>query len=217
MLYPRLRAEVCSANKELPKNGLVVWTAGNVSAIVRSAGHVIIKPSGVFFDDLTPENMAVVDLEGNLVEGSWKPSVDVGVHLYVYQHREDVGGICHTHAPYSTSFALLGQPIPAALTPLAHLLGREVPCSKYAQPAKEETGRAIVETAAGGMAVLVNRHGPFTLAATAMDSVKIAAQVEESARTIHYAMMRGQVTPLPKEELERSYAFYHANYGQHPH
>jgi L-ribulose-5-phosphate 4-epimerase len=217
MLYPELREEVCAANKELPRNGLVVWTGGNVSAIVRANRHVIIKPSGVFFDALTPENMVVVDLDGKVVEGDLKPSVDVGVHLYVYAHRPDVGGICHTHAPYATSFALLGQPIPAALTPLAHLLGRDVPCSKYAQPASEETGRAIVETAAGGAAVLIDRHGPFTLAATAMDSVKIAAQVEEAARTIHYAMLRGPVTPLPAEELTRSFAFYHANYGQKPH
>jgi L-ribulose-5-phosphate 4-epimerase len=217
MLYPELRAEVCAANKELPKNGLVVWTGGNVSAIVRSAGHVIIKPSGVFFDDLTPESMVVADLEGKVVEGKLKPSVDLGVHLYVYRHRPDVGGICHTHAPYATSFALLGKAIPAALTPLAHLLGRDVPCSRYVQPASDETGKAIVETAAGGMAVLIDRHGPFTLAATPMDSVKIAAQVEEAARTIHYAMMRGEVTPLPPEELSRSFAFYHANYGQKPH
>jgi len=217
MLYPELRAEVCAANRELPKNGLVVWTAGNVSAIVRSAGHVIIKPSGVLFDDLTPESMVVVDLDGRVVEGRLKPSVDLGVHLYVYRHRPDVGGICHTHSPYATSFALLGQPIPVALTPIAHLLGRDVPCSRYARPADDDTGRAIVETTAGGMAVLVNRHGPFTLAASAMDSVKIAAQIEESARTIHYAMMRGPVTPLPAEELKRSYDFYHSNYGQKPH
>ncbi len=217
MLYPELRAEVCTANRELPKNGLVVWTAGNVSAIVRTAGHVIIKPSGVLFDDLTPESMVVVDLEGKVVEGKLKPSVDLGVHLYVYRHRPDVGGICHTHSPYATSFALLGQPIPVALTPIAHLLGRDVPCSRYARPADDDTGQAIVETAAGGMAVLVNRHGPFTLAAGAMDSVKIAAQIEESARTVHYAMMRGAVTPLPPEELKRSYDFYHSNYGQKPH
>ena len=214
MLYPELRAEVCAANQDLPRNNLVVWTGGNVSGIVHGAGRVIIKPSGVRFDALTPENMVIVDMEGRVVEGDLKPSVDVGIHLYVYAHRPDVGGICHTHAPYATSFALLGQSIPAALTPIAHLLGRSVPCSPYVRPASVETGRAIVETAAGGAAVLVNRHGPFTLGATPTDSVKIAVQLEEAARTIHYAMMRGQVTALPDDELERSYAFYHAEYGQ---
>ena len=215
MLHPELRAEVCAANKELPRNGLVVWTGGNVSGIVRGAGHVVIKPSGVLFDALTPENMVVVDLEGRVVEGTLKPSVDVGVHVHVYRHRPDVGGICHTHAPYATSFALLEQPIPAALTPLAHLLGRDVPCSGYVRPALEETGRAIVETAQGGLAVLIGRHGPFTMGKTPFDSVKVAVQVEEAARTIHYAMMRGKVTSLPAEEVERSFAFYHQEYGQH--
>jgi len=214
MLYGELRREVCAANQELPRNGLVVWTGGNVSGIVRSAGHVVIKPSGVLFDQLSPENMVVVDLEGEVVEGDLKPSVDVAIHAYVYRHRPDVGGICHTHAPYSTSFALLGQPIPAALTPIAHLLGRDVPCTGYVRPASVETGKAIVETIGDGMAVLVHRHGPFTMGATPTDAVKVAAYLEEAARTTHYAMLRGAVTALPAEEVERSYRFYHAEYGQ---
>jgi L-ribulose-5-phosphate 4-epimerase len=214
MLYSELRAEVCAMNKELPKQGLVVWTGGNVSGIVRSAGHVVIKPSGVRFEDLTPESMVVTDLDGNVVEGDYKPSVDLGVHNYIYAHRDDVGGICHTHSPFSTSFALLGQPIPAALTPLVHLLGQEVPCTGYVKPAHLDTGQAIVETAGDGMAVLVGRHGTFTFGKSPTESVKIAAYLEEAAQTIHYAMLRGEVTSLPQEELERSFRWYHENYGQ---
>ncbi len=214
MLYPDLRAEVCEMNKELPRQNLVVWTGGNVSAIVRSVGHVIIKPSGVRFEELTPESMVVTDLSGKVVEGKFLPSVELEVHNYIYKHRTDVGGICHTHSPYATSFALLGQPIPAALTPLVHLLGREVPCTGYVKPAHLDTGMAIVDTIGDGLAVLVNRHGTFTLGKTATESIKIAAFLEEAAQTIHYAMLRGEVRSLPKEELERSFQWYKQNYGQ---
>jgi L-ribulose-5-phosphate 4-epimerase len=218
MMYPELRREVCAMNKELPRQGLVVWTGGNVSAIVREAGHVIIKPSGVRFPDLTPENMVVVDLEGEVVEGPLKPSVDVGIHNYVYRRRLDIGGITHTHSPYSSAFALLGKPIPAALTPFSHIVGRAIPCTEYVKPAHDETGEAIVRVAGDGLAVLVNRHGPFTFGASAEDSVKVATYMEEAARTIYYALaMGGQVTELPQEELDRSFGWYHANYGQQPH
>jgi L-ribulose-5-phosphate 4-epimerase len=214
MLYPELRKEVCIMNQELPKQGLVVWSGGNVSGIVREAGHVVIKPSGVPFEELTPQNMVVVDLEGRVVEGDLKPSVDVEIHNYIYQRRLDIGGICHTHAPYSTSFALLGEPIPAALTPIAHMLGRSVPCTGYVKPASLETALAVVETSDGGMAVLVNRHGPITFGKNATEAVKVATYLEEAAKTIHLAMLRGAVTSLPEEELERSFAWYHAQYGQ---
>lgn len=214
MLYPELRAQVCAMNQELPRQGLVVWTGGNVSGIVRDTGHVIIKPSGVRFEDLVPENLVVIDMEGNVVEGDLKPSVDAGIHLYIYQHRQDIGGICHTHSPYSTSFALLGQPIPAATTPIAHLLGASIPCTRYARAGYVDTGEAIIEAVGDGYAVLANRHGVFTFGRTPTQAVKITAYLEEAARTIHYAMLRGKVTALPDQELERCYNFYTSEYGQ---
>ncbi|PWH19309.1 MAG: L-ribulose-5-phosphate 4-epimerase [Anaerolineae bacterium] len=214
MLYPELRQEVCRMNQELPKQGLVVWSGGNVSGVVRETNHVVIKPSGVPFEELTPENMIVTDLDGHVIEGDLKPSVDIDIHLYIYKHRLDIGGICHTHAPYSTSFALLEQPIPAALTPIAHLLGRSVPCTQYVIPASLETAQAIIETIGDGKAVLVSRHGPFTLGKTPTEAVKIATYLEEAAKTIHLAMLRGNVTPIPDEEIDRSYNWYIRNYGQ---
>lgn len=217
MLYPELRAEVCAMNKELPRQGLVVWTGGNVSGLVRGAGHVVIKPSGVIFDELTPANMVVVDLDNHVVEGELKPSVDVEIHTYIYRRRLDIGGICHTHAPFSSSFALLGQPIIMAQTPIAHLLGRSVPCTDYVKPANVETAEAILAAAGDGQAVLVGRHGPFTFGQTPTDSVKVAAYLEEAARTLHYALCRGPVTELPQEELDRSFNWYHRQYGQNPH
>ena len=150
MLYSGLRAEVCAMNLELAKQGLVVWTGGNVSGIVRGKGHVVIKPSGVRFEALTPENLVVVDLDGNLVEGDLKKSVDTDIHLYLYKHREDIGGVCHTHAAYSTAFSLVGQDIPCATSPLAHLLGAAVPCTEYARAAYVDTGEAIMRATKDG-------------------------------------------------------------------
>ncbi len=214
-MYDALRKEVYEMNMELFSEHLVVWTGGNVSGLVTEQGHVVIKPSGVPFKDLSPEKMVIVDMDGCVVEGSLAPSVDLPVHLYIYKRRSDVRGITHTHSPYATSFALLGQPIPAALSPLAHLLGSEVPCSDYARAAYEDTGEAIVKTAGNnGLAVLVNRHGVFTMGKSPTESVKIATQVEEAAQTIHYAMLRGKVDPLPPDELKRCYDFYHTSYGQ---
>ncbi len=214
MLYPDLRTEVCTMNLELPKQGLVVWTGGNVSGIVREKGHVVIKPSGVRFDELTPENLVVVDLEGNLIEGDLKPSVDTDIHLYIYKHRRDITGICHTHAVYSTSFALLGRDLPAATSPIAHLLGSSIPCTEYARAGYVDTGKAIIKTIGDGLAVLVNRHGVFTLGKTPTQSVKIAAYLEEAAKTTYLAMQMGEVEALPREELERCHSFYVKEYGQ---
>lgn len=214
MLYPELREEVCAMNLELPRQGLVVWTGGNVSGIVRETGHVIIKPSGVRFEELTPENMVVTDMEGQVVEGNYKPSVDLGIHLYIYQHRADVGGICHTHAPYCSSFALLGQDLPAATTPISHLIGHDVRCTGYVRPGLVETGQAIIDTIGNGYAVLVKKHGPFTVGPTPTHAVKVAVYLEEAAKTIHLAMLRGEVERFSPDELERSFNFYKTEYGQ---
>lgn len=214
MLYPELRKEVCAMNKELPNQGLVVWTGGNVSGIARDAGHVVIKPSGVRFEDLTPESLCVVDIDGNLVEGDYKPSVDAGIHIYLYQNRADILGICHTHSPFCSSFALLGQPIPAATTPIGHLLGQNVLCTEYARAGYVDTGKAIMEVLGDGLAVLVKSHGVFTVGKSPTFAVKVAAYLEEAAETIHYALLRGKVSALPEDELKRCFHFYETEYGQ---
>lgn len=215
MLYPELRAEVCAMNKELPKQGLVVWSGGNVSGLLRDKGHVVIKPSGVNFEDLTPESMIVTDMEGRVLEGNLKPSVDLDIHLYLYQKRPDISGICHTHAPYCTSFAALGEGIPMALTPIAHMLGHHVPCTRYAKAAFLDTGEAIMEVLGDkGYAVLVKQHGPFTFGKSATEAVKIAVYLEEAAKTLSVAMTRGKPEPLSDEELERCYTWFYKEYGQ---
>jgi L-ribulose-5-phosphate 4-epimerase len=209
-----LKAEVCEQNHELPKNGLVVGSGGNVSGRDPMTSLVVIKPSGVKFAKLMPDTMVVVDLDGNIVEGTMKPSVDTGIHLYIYQHRPDVFGIAHTHSPYATSFAARGERIPAVLTPITHMVGRDVPCAPYATPGEIDTGRAVVEAAAGGLAALVKAHGVFTMGKSATEATSVAMYLEEAAMTTHLAMLRGPVEELPDEEIERCYNWFRKNYGQ---
>ncbi len=214
MIYKELRERVCMLNKMLPNENLVVWTGGNISGIVRDKGHIVIKPSGVLFQDLTPESMVVIDMDGKVIEGNLKPSVDSAIHLYLYKKRPELGGICHTHSPYATSFALLGESIPAALTPLGHLTGRDIPCTRYAHAGCVDTGEAILEADKDGYGVLVQRHGVFTYGKSPEFSLKVAAHIEEAARTVYYAMTRGKVTAIPADELKRCLEFYGNHYGQ---
>ncbi len=210
-----LRQEVHHMNLELPRNRLVIWSGGNVSGRDPESGLIAIKPSGVPFDQLSADSLVIVDIDGKVIEGHLAPSVDLGVHLYIYKRREDVRGIAHTHSPYATSFAATGRSIPAALTPLTHLIGGGVPCTRYATPGAEDTGAAIMEVVGDtGMAVLVDRHGVFTLGRSASESVKIALHVEEAATTIRLAMLSDEVTEMDPVEVDRCAKWYKENYGQ---
>lgn len=209
-----LKEEVCEQNHELPANGLVVGSGGNVSGRDPETGLIVIKPSGVKFKKLTPDTMVVVDIDGNVIEGDKKPSVDTGVHLYIYKNRPDVFGITHTHSPYATSFAARGERIPAVLTPITHILGRDVPCSRYATPGEVDTGQAVIEAADGGYAALVQAHGVFTMGKSATEATSIAMYLEEAAMTTHLAMCRGPVEELPQEEIDRCFQWFRKNYGQ---
>jgi len=209
-----LKETVCEQNHELPANGLVVGSGGNVSGRDPDTGLVVIKPSGVKFSKLTPDTMVVVDLQGNIIEGEMKPSVDTGIHLYIYRHRDDVFGITHTHSPYATSFAARGERIPAVLTPITHMLGRDIPCSRYATPGEVDTGQAVIEAADGGWAALVKAHGVFTMGRSAKEATSNAMYLEEAAMTTHLAMTLGKVEELPQAEIDRCYNWFRKNYGQ---
>lgn len=209
-----LKQVVCEQNHELPKNGLVAGSGGNVSGRDPDTGLIVIKPSGVKFAKLTPETMVVLDIAGNIVDGDMRPSVDTGIHLYIYRQRPDVFGICHTHSPYATSFAARGERIPAVLTPITHMIGRDVPCAPYATPGEVETGQAVVDAAAGGKAALVQAHGVFTMGQSAIEATSIAMYLEEAAMTTHLAMLRGPVEELPQQEIDRCFAWFKKNYGQ---
>lgn len=215
MMLAALREEVLAMNQLLPANRLVVWSGGNVSGRDPETGLIVIKPSGLPYDKLTVENLVVTDIDGTVVEGSLKPSVDLGVHRVIYRNRPDVLGICHTHAPYSTSFAVRGEAIPAALTPLVHMLGRDVPCTRYATPGDEDTGEAVLEAVGStGMVALVHRHGVFSMGHSASESVKVALYTEEAAMTIRMAQIAGPVTEMDPVEIDRCVNWYKHNYGQ---
>ena len=212
----RLRREVASLHGELTRWGLVVWTAGNVSARVPGADLMVIKPSGVSYEDLSPDNMVVTDLEGNLVEGDLSPSSDTFAHAYVYRHMPDVGGVVHTHSTYATAWATRREPIPCVLTMMADEFGGDIPVGPFALIGDDSIGRGIVETLSGSRspAVLMANHGVFTIGKDARSAVKAAAMCEEVAKTVHVARQLGAAHPIDSADIDRLYERYHTKYGQ---
>lgn len=214
----RVREVVARLHAELPRWELVVWTAGNVSQRVGGADLFVIKPSGVGYDELTPEAMVVCDLDGELVDGEHRPSSDTAAHAHVYRHRPDVGGVVNTHSPYATAWAALGEEIPCALTMMADEFGGPVPIGPFALIGDDAIGRGIVDTLRGSRspAVLMRSHGPFTVGADARAAVKAAVMVEEVARTLHLARQLGPITPLDRRDVDALHTRYQTVYGQAP-
>ncbi len=212
----RVRREVALLHAELPRNGLVVWTAGNVSARVLGQELLVIKPSGVDYDELTPENMVVCDLEGRLVEGEHAPSSDTAAHAYVYKHMPEVNGVVHTHSTYATAWAARGEAIPCVLTMMADEFGGEIPVGPFALIGDDSIGHGIVSTLRGhrSKAVLMQNHGPFTVGASAEAAVKTAVLAEEVARTVHVARQLGEPLPIAQSDIDRLYDRYQNAYGQ---
>jgi L-ribulose-5-phosphate 4-epimerase len=199
---------------ELPKNELVKWTGGNVSARDPETGYIVIKPSGVRYEELRPEDLVIVDLEGQRLEGELNASSDTASHLYIYRHRPDVNGVVHTHSPYATAFASLGQPIPVYLTAIADEFGGPVPCGGFAPIGGEEIGQVVVESIGDSPAVLLKNHGVFTVGATVQVAVKAAVMVEDVARTVWIALQMGQPDEIPFEEVAKLHHRYTHVYGQ---
>ncbi len=212
----QVRQEVAALHAELPRNELVVWTAGNVSARVPGRELLVIKPSGVSYDELTPESMVVCDFQGRLVEGDGAPSSDTAAHAYVYAHMPEVGGVVHTHSTYATAWASRGEPVPCVLTMMADEFGGEIPIGPFALIGDDSIGQGIVETLKHhrSRAVLMQNHGPFTVGRTAKAAVKAAVLCEEVARTVHIARQLGDPLPIPQADVDRLYDRYQNAYGQ---
>lgn len=209
-----LRQQVWKLNLDLPKHGLVAWTSGNVSGRDPDTGYVVIKPSGVKYEDLQAEQLVVLDMEGKIVEGNLKPSSDTASHLYIYRHRPEVNGIVHTHSSYATAFAALGKPIPVYLTAIADEFGGSIPCGGFALIGGEEIGRVVVESIGSSPAVLLKNHGVFTIGPSAEAAVKAAVMVEDVAHTVWIAVQLGQPDEIPAGEVAKLRHRYQYEYGQ---
>lgn len=227
----RVRREVCALHAELTRYELVVWTAGNVSARVPGYDLMVIKPSGVSYDDLTPDLMVVTDLYGTPVNSlsadadgaaaEWEnpalsPSSDTAAHAYVYRHMPDVGGVVHTHSTYATAWAARGEAIPCVLTMMGDEFGGTIPVGPFALIGDDSIGRGIVETLqeSHSPAVLMQNHGPFTIGKDARSAVKAAVMCEEVARTVHISRQLGEPLPIDPVLIESLYDRYQNVYGR---
>ncbi|OLV17237.1 L-ribulose-5-phosphate 4-epimerase [Deinococcus marmoris] len=222
MNHTELRAELHALHLELPRNGLVTWTSGNISA--RLDGGLLIKPSGVTFAELTPESMVVTDLNAQVIEGDLSPSSDTATHAYVYRQMPEVGGIVHTHSPYATAWAATGQEIPCVLTAMADEFGGPVPCGGFAPIGGEEIGAEVVRVLKGhrSPAIILQSHGVFTIGKTPLAALKAAVMVEDVARTVFLAYQlaaaRGvEVQTISPADIDRLHHRYTHVYGQQQH
>ena len=228
-MLEELKQRVYEANMELPKRNLVTYTWGNVSEIDREKGVFVIKPSGVNYEDLKPEDMVVIDLDGNRVEGRYNPSTDTATHLELYKAFPEIGGVVHTHSPWATVWAQAGRSIPSYGTTHADYFYGEIPCARSLTPEEIEeayeknTGKVIIEAflVKNPMyvpGVLCTNHGPFTWGKDAAGAVYNAVVLEEVAKMAHYTeVIRPDVTPIPKPLMDKHFLRKHganAYYGQ---
>lgn len=214
------REKVARLHEELPRNELVVWTAGNVSERVPGTDLFVIKPSGVRYDELSADVMVVCTLDGKkIVDGTpdrLSPSSDTAAHAYVYSNMPEVGGVVHTHSTYATAWAARREPIPCVLTMMADEFGGDVPIGPFALIGDDSIGRGIVETLreSRSPAVLMANHGPFTIGKDATAAVKAAVMVEEVARTVHISRQLGEPLRIEQSDIDSLYARYQNVYGQ---
>jgi L-ribulose-5-phosphate 4-epimerase len=214
MSLKALKKAVWEANQGIFRAGLVTMHSGNASGIDRARGLVVIKPSGMDYDQMRPSDMVVTDLKGKSIDSKWKPSVDLPHHLYLYKNRPDIGGVIHTHSNYATSFALLGRSIPVYLTAIADEFGCEIPCVPYIDNHGDNIGQAILKHIGQSPAVLLANHGVFAVGKTPRDALKAAVMLEDVAHTCHLALLKGDPQPLPPDEVKKWFHRYHTSYGQ---
>ncbi|GAA0825922.1 L-ribulose-5-phosphate 4-epimerase [Streptosporangium amethystogenes subsp. fukuiense] len=212
----KLRETVCRLHDELVRYNLVAWTAGNISGRVPGEDLFVIKPSGVSYDELSPESMVVCDLDGEPVGGELSPSSDTAAHAYVYREMPQVGGVVHTHSTYASAWAARGEAIPCVLTAMADEFGGEIPVGPFALIGGDDIGRGIVATLKGhrSPAILMRNHGVFTVGADARAAVKAAVMCEDVARTVHVARQLGEPLPIPRPAVDSLYDRYQNVYGQ---
>lgn len=211
-----LRDEICRINRALPKAGLVTMHSGNASGYDPDLGMVYIKPSGMDYDHLTPENMVEVNLasSASYAKGP-RPSVDLPHHLFLYRHLPEIRGVVHTHSNYATAFAACGRPIPAVLTAIADEFGGDIPCVPYVDNEADHIGQAILRHRKDrAPAILLGNHGVFAWGPTPAEALKAAVMVEDVAKTVFLAFQLGEPSALSHEEIDKWWDRYQNRYGQ---
>ncbi|WP_036222396.1 L-ribulose-5-phosphate 4-epimerase [Mesoaciditoga lauensis] len=211
-MYEEHREELYQAHMSLEKYNLVEYTSGNIS--VKIDDYILIKPSGVPYDKLTPKDFVVVDTKGNVIEGNKKPSVDTATHLYIYRHRTDVGCVIHTHSPYASAFAILGETLPVYSTAQADVFGGEIPITAYAAVGTEAIGEAALKVMNKAGAVLLNHHGVLVVGKNIEETLRKAIFLEEVAKTAYLARTMGNPKYLDESETTKLYEFHNKHYGQ---
>ena len=211
----QLREDVCYANRMLPALGLVTMHSGNVSGYDPTSGRLVIKPSGIDYDALTPDKLVEVNLaSGEIVSGTLRPSVDLPHHRFLYQNIPGLGGIVHTHSNFATAFAAVHGAIPLCLTAIADEFGGEIPCAPYVDNQGDHIGQAILEYRTEAPAILLGNHGVFAWGPTPRAALKAAAMTEDVAKTVHLAIQLGPLCMIAPEEAAKWYTRYHTTYGQ---
>ncbi len=212
--FLKVRQEVIAIGKDMKSSSLVVGTWGNISARVPGEALMAITPSGVDYDEITPDGIVIMDYNGNVIEGDLKPSIEFGLHSAIYKAREDVNAIMHTHSTYTTAFAIARKPIPAAAEDLVQIVGGDVRVGEYCLPGSPELGPEIVKSLEGRNAVILANHGSLAAGKDLKETMKIVNVVEKSAQSVILAMTLGGVVPLCQEDIDFMRDFYLNKYGQ---
>ena len=212
--FEKERKQLAKLHQQLWDAGLVVWSGGNISQ--RVEGGFLIKPSGLGYDQLTPESMVYCDLDGNVIKGKHAPSSDTAAHAYVYKHMPEVGGVVHTHSNYACGFAAAELPIPCVLTAIADEFGGDIPLGPFAIIGDDSIGRGIVDTLKGhrSKAVLMRQHGVFAIGGDAKSALKAAIMCEDNAKSVAIAMQLGEPKRIEQSKIDSLYARYQNVYGQ---
>ena len=213
-MLENLKKEVYEAHMKVWENKLVMWTSGNVSGRDPKTDLVVIKPSGVPYSELSPDNLVVVDLNGKIVEGELKPSVDMATHLYIYRNMPDVSSIIHTHSTYASAFAVIGKQIPVCLTAMADFFGCNIPIGELVLTGGEGIGKEIVSKIGDSKAIIMKNHGPFTIGTSVNEALKAAIFLEETAKILIISKSIGEPQHIPESIVKILYKNYNEKYGQ---
>lgn len=208
-----LRQEVCEGNLELARNGLVAWTGGNLSALAPDGDRIVIKPSGMLYSRMRPEDMVIVAMDGRVIDGEHGPSSDTASHLGIYRGRNDVKSVVHTHSTYATAWAALGEPIPCCLTAIADEFGGPIPCGGYARIGGKEIGEEVLRNIGNSPAILMQQHGVFAIGPNITKALQAAVMVEDVAHTTWAARLMGKLIELPNDEIAANHDRYTNRYG----